>query len=148
MAPLNGAIFEHYGNDGSVDSIAPPATPSDNTNWLFKAFALFNGSAQNPFASIEEYLAATQITWKVSTTVALSTNLLTGNSTLPGIGTTGQIVTPPGPIPAIPVGNSNFNWLDMGYSGTQRGSAFTTSHEYKLSGPRGWNPTVYQATTT
>lgn len=134
--PLNGAIFEHYANDGSVDSIAPPATPADNTNWLFKAFALFNNDgSQNPFASIEEFLAATEVTWRASTTIIAVENFS-------GMETAGKIAIPQGPIPAVPQDGA-YNWLDMGVNGVQRGSAFAINHEWRLSGPRGWNSTIY-----
>lgn len=36
------------------------------------------------------------------------------------------------------------NWLYIGYNTSQRGSAFTTTHQWMLSGVGGWNPMVYK----
>jgi len=36
------------------------------------------------------------------------------------------------------------NWLYMGFDYTQRGSAFTETHRWLLSGVGGWNPLVYR----
>ena len=123
--------------------VSPPvyytaASPATSNDWcLFDVFDLFNSDgSQNIFASIEDFLACTEVTWRGTTTI------------LPvqgfgGMQTAGKIAIPQGPIPAVPVGNSNYNWLDMGCNGSQRGNAFTLSHEWRLSGPRGWNAVIY-----
>lgn len=52
----------------------------------------------------------------------------------------GKIDTPPGPCPSAP---SGMNWLYVGGSASRQGGLMVRRREWRLSGPRGWNSTIY-----
>ena len=119
-SPLNGAIFlDANGNE-----------TSDNTRGLFERFRIMNGAVKNPFAGLEEYLTISGTTWTKSWTT----------SSRPGDTSAGIVKTPPGNPPSF---GSNHNWLEMPASYSKRGRAYACQQVWLLSGPAGWNATLY-----
>jgi hypothetical protein len=89
----------------------------------------------NPFANVDSYLEATA-TYTISKTfpyrgVDLSLSRI------------GKIAssTPFGALPST--GTDQRNWLYAGATMAQRGSSYTYSIKYLLSGPGGWNSEIY-----
>lgn len=127
--PLNGAIFF---NPKTGDYVNEGSPASSDAGYVFFAFAAtLSDGTKNPFAKIEQYLDPSQMTWRATTYVPAGQT---------AIGRVGHIAPPQGPAPQLP---SPMNWLDMGLSSTQRGSAFQLVQEWRASGPRGWNGIVY-----
>jgi hypothetical protein len=137
--PLNGALFVDDGNK---------LTGNDFVG-TFAGFTIMVQTGpttyvNNPFAGIESYLDASAITWRESYV----------SRTLPSddyhLGLVYDNV--PGPAIAFP----GRNWLYMGYQMRERGLRFKTggvittqrtvfeiTREWRLSGRRGWNTTIY-----
>lgn len=120
--PLNGAYF--------IDPETGKLSTDDATG-MFDHFKGLIGGTLNPFAGITSYLNLCNVTWRER---YVTTTRPTNMSTI------GYIDTPHGPYPSLP---GNANWLNMGTSYEQRGSAFFVTNEWKGSGPRGWNSTIY-----
>lgn len=117
--PLNGAIF--------VDPKTHLVTTNDAAGKSeFRGFAPYISGSLNAFAGIESYLAS-QVTIR-ETWIA--------TSRLSGINN-GKINTPPIAI-AI-----TGNWLQTGASFQQRGDVYQNTLEWRASGPRQWNATIY-----
>jgi hypothetical protein len=132
MAPLNGAMFENQATkiwvfDGSTD------TAADNNGYLFRGFMVTDPDTGllNSYAKIEHYLEASQLTWRRTTARRTSAT---------SIAAVGKIGTPKGPAPSLPAGR---NWLYMGLTQTQRGNVYSVVEEWRASGRRGWNTTIY-----
>lgn len=118
--PLNGAIF--LDQEGEI-------TTDDSIGQFAYFQHVLNGS-QNPFAGIESYLAADQIVWREK------------YYTTGGIFQTqrvGYISSPSGPVPSVP----GPNWLLTGVTYERRGNVFFICNEWRNSGRRGWNTTIY-----
>lgn len=134
-APLHGAQF--------VD--ASGALTTNDALGTFAGFLTVVGGVVNPFAGVEAYLDASAITWRqryVSRTPP---------SDLENVH---RIVSPPGPVPNF----SGRNWLYVGCSAQQRGARsmqqaniggnniiYDITRDFRLSGRRGWNATIYAA---
>lgn len=54
----------------------------------------------------------------------------------------GKIASPPGPVPSAGGGRT---WLYSGASMQLRGNVYVSRREWRLSGMRGWNTTIYGA---
>lgn len=139
-SPLNGAMF--------TDTTG--ALTTDNTAGIFAGFrnVLVDGGGPylNPFSGVEAF-------------VDISSNYYTESYVareLPDDETTwGTIVTPPGPASQIRLAGANRNWLYLGYSFRERGRRWDDSpsatqfivyeifRRWRLSGPKGWNATIY-----
>ena len=128
-APLNGATFRSISTGLIVTSAKPAAAMGD---YVFDSFSVYSAGTLNPFAKMERYLEPGQVTWR-KTWHAIATP-----ATLAGIG---KIATAPeGPAPTL---EDDATWLDMGITSNQRGLAYSLIHEWRGSGRRGWNTTVY-----
>ncbi len=131
--PINGSMWEHQGTrvwtwDGADNN------PGDNNGWQFKGFLVLNADGSlNDFAKIETYLSTTNMTWRKTWNV---------RATINSIRNAGKIDSPPGGPPDIDNGG-DINWLNMGVTQTRRGSAYQLTQEWRASGRRGWNETVY-----
>jgi hypothetical protein len=136
-APLHGATFR-FVKTGWITDGATPAT--EDTGAVFDSFTLMkvgnddegnlvSDGGKNPFASIKSYFNPSKVTWR-KTWVSTS-NPKNNNSA-------GKRQTPPGDPPSI-----QGNWLNMGFSSTQRGQVFMISEEWLASGPQGWNSVIY-----
>lgn len=138
-APSNGAVF-FSPSTGIYVSVAQGNLPASNSGFVFDHFDLFNSDgSQNTFSKIDSYLSAFNMTYKVTQVT---------NTPVADISKCGYIDTPlsfsSGGIEIAPPSlDSPRNWLNMGISQTQRGSAFLTVTEWRASGPRGWNTTIY-----
>lgn len=130
MEPLNGAMFEHQ--DTKIKTWKGKNTPTSNDGYLFAGFLVMgNDGKLNPFAKIEHYLEASNMTWKATWNFRISTIQ---------IGNVGGVDSPRGPCPALKNGR---NWLNMGVTMTTRGSAYQSTEEWRASGRRGWNDYIY-----
>ena len=120
-SPKNGAIFrDASGNETSDADVA-----------VFDRFKISVGGVKNPFAGLEEYLTIAGTTWTKSWTT----------SSRPG-GSRGAVIVenPPGNPPSF---GSSHNWLEMPPSYSKRGRAYACQQVWMLSGPAGWNTTIY-----
>jgi hypothetical protein len=124
-APLNGAIF--------VDESTGRIT-SDEAHAVFSKFQTTIGGVRNPFAGISAYLDFSNSIWR-------KTQMLPTNPA--DLTTLGKIATPDGPVPALDTGQ---DWLFTGMSYVQRGLVFSVKWEWRASGRRGWNETIYGVT--
>jgi hypothetical protein len=121
--PLNGAYF--------ID----PATggrSTDNSSGEFSHFTttLCDGTL-NTFAGISAYFSADQITWR-------ERYVTTGR---PSDATSvGHIQNPAGPYPTPPSGG---NWLYASLNYEQRGLCYFVTKEWRASGRRQWNSSIY-----
>lgn len=118
--PLNGAIF--LDPDGEVTS--------DDSLGQFAYFSHTAGGIQNAFAGIDSYLAADQIVWREKY-YSLARPVITQQ--------VGYIMPPAGPVPSV----SGPNWLFTGCTYEQRGNVYFVCNEWRNSGRRGWNQTIY-----
>jgi len=132
--PLNGAVFVRIDNE-SITTIDGPKFDGDQL-YRFKEFqTILSDSSLNPFAGILKYLDGTQLSWRVTNTVPLGSQ---------NLGKLGTIQVPIGPIPTVMGADDEpRNWLYIGASSEQRGSAFQTMREWRLSGRRGWFDEIY-----
>lgn len=132
-APINGAIFRYAGGGSPQPNADADHVAASNDGYVFDSFQIFTpgGKTLSKFAKQEVYLAPFNQTFRK-----------TYNTTNPTVDTsmTGYIDVPDGPAPDL--GGSR-NWLNMGYTITQRGLATQVIVEWRASGPRGWNPTIY-----
>lgn len=132
-APLNGCVFRLAigENAGALTNGKAPA--ETDTGYVFDHFLLIGADGKrNPYAKVESYMNATKITWRKTW---VSTANPKDNKKA------GYIDTPPGTPPSIEPGN----WLNMGFSSTQRGKVFMISESWMSSGPLGWLKPVYTA---
>lgn len=90
---------------------------------------------QKKLKGIVSYLSP-GVTWKQTITKAVSQ--LSGEQ----LNKVGDIDTPAGPVPQIAAGR---NWLRGGTTQSIRGSAIQITHTWRLSGRRGWDPQLYDA---
>lgn len=134
--PKNGAVFEYQG-DGTrrrwFDG-AKGIKPTSNAGWVFVGFNHFvtaNATTMNPYAGVSSFLEP-QMTWR---------KMWNRKYTSDDVSDVGTIQTPPGNPPRLPAGA---NWLYMGLSATRRGGAQSMTQEWRSSGRRGWNPTLYK----
>jgi hypothetical protein len=123
-APLNGAIFVDEGT-GLITS--------DDAHAVFSKFVSTIAGDRNPFAGITSYLDFSNSIWR-------KTEMLATNPT--DLTLLGDIATPAGPAPALDTGQ---NWLFIGMSYIQRGLVYSVKWEWRASGRRGWNETIYGA---
>lgn len=133
ISPLHGAIFEKNIAGAITTARAgkkPPET--SNNDYAFKEFSIIleGTSTQNPFGGVSAYLDA-QMTWKKT---------YNGRVHPSNISAAGTIERPDGPAPAL--GGAR-NWLNMGTTSSQRGSAVSISQEWRSSGRHGWNKLIY-----
>ena len=116
------------------------ATPANGAQFdpetgEFKGFFKYpvSGAMENEaWIGVTDFLAP-GVVWRSITRGGSSAGLLTG---------IGKVGTPEGPCPAAP-GSST--WLYMGGSMSTQGGVTTVRKEWRLSGPRGWNTTIYGA---
>lgn len=95
------------------------------------AFLGFVGAGANPeWVGVRSYLAPGMI-WR-KTYVA--------SSTPPSVSTLGLIDTPEGSPPSVESGRT---WMFSGLSFEQKGLVYQVRKEWRLSGRRGWNTTLY-----
>lgn len=100
----------------------------DNAVW--DAEGIFKGFKKgSDLEGIMKYLAP-GAEWVMTRTSRI------GAPTISGVG---KISSPPG-APAAP---ATYNWLDVGGTMEQRGSVYVVTHVWRLSGPGGWNRTIY-----
>lgn len=118
--PMHGAVF--LGPDGQPTS--------DDAVGQFAYFTHIADGSDNPFAGIESYLAADQVTWRERYVSASA----------PGGATPGKISSPPGGYGGLP---SAVNWILVSRSFEQRGLSFFVTNEWRAGGRRGWNTTIY-----
>ena len=120
--PLNGAIF----TDPQTGEIT-----DDDSIGVFTRFSSWLGSQVNPYAGIESFLDFSQACWRVRYyTTARPVD----------IGSLGKIVYPEGPAPGLGGGR---NWLYQGLNYEQRGVVYGVTKEWKASGYRAWDSTIY-----
>lgn len=119
-APKNGAIFRNQNGD----------VTTDNASGRFDGFALtISGGGQNPFAGCERFIAASQTTYTKSWT----------SKARPAGGKISIDSSPPG----APSYGGSSNWLKLPVSWQKRGGAYSNRQVWLLSGPQGWNSTIY-----
>jgi hypothetical protein len=120
-APLHGAIF--LDSEGSI-------TEDDSLGVFDKFITTIDGDL-NPFAGLESYLDFSNAIWR-----------RTVLQTFPPVDLyqLGYIDYPDGPFPALYAGQ---NWLFVGESYIQRGLVYSVKTEWRASGRRGWNSTIY-----
>jgi hypothetical protein len=121
-APLHSAIFLNP-NTGKITS--------NDAIGVFDRFAARWAGGPNPFAGIESFLDFSQAIWRVRQYVTYRPSDITY---------VGKISWPEGPAPAL--GGSR-NWLLQSINYEQRGLVYGLTKEWKASGPRGWNSTIY-----
>lgn len=103
-----------------------------DTDGVFVGFAgpFADNTEEDTWRGITSYLAPGAI-WRKSYTT----------STRPAdLGSVGKIDVPEGSAPAVPTG---YNWLYLGVTWEQRGRTYSVRKEWRLSGRRGWNATIY-----
>lgn len=120
--PLNGARF--------IDPTTGDITKDDKLGVFDRFVAIVNGE-RNPFAPIESYLDASEITFREQYTSRARPSSLNG---------VGEIGTPPG---AAPNPSRGRNWLYIGLTYSQHGRVFSVTREWRLSARGGWNQTIY-----
>jgi hypothetical protein len=103
--------------------IGPDGLPSDDDS--IARFSYFNHSTN--LVGIESYLAADQMTWRERYVINVQ----------PTPGNVGHIDAPAGPAP------SATNWLKISCNYEQRGLAYFVTNEWRASGRRAWNPSIY-----
>lgn len=130
--PKNGAMFRNLRNPNSIATAASKATT--NSGWVFIGFEISadRGSTKNPFYGIERYLDVGNITWR---------ERRHGRRGTRAISEAGTVQNPRGPAPNLP---ARRNWMNMGTTSTDEGSATSFSTEWRASGPNGWNKTIYR----
>ena len=116
--PKNGAIF--------LD--ANGVRSSDNSAGLFSRFLL-----TSKYRGVQEYYTANNSVWTKSWTQTIAPH-----SASKGISVTKN---PPGPAPAF---GGNHNWLVLPTFYTKRGRVYDCRQTFLLSGPRGWDTTIYK----
>lgn len=121
--PQNGAVFvDGAGNETEDDAVGS-----------FDRFKLVEAGVQNPLAGVREFLTANNTTWTKSWTQRTKPS---------GASKPVQIGSPAGSPPSFAAG---FNWLELPVAFTKRGSAYDCRQTWLLSGPKGWNTTIYGA---
>jgi hypothetical protein len=140
-ATLRGAVM--YPSDDDE-------TPEEPEKKVGPVVGVFDKFVGNSLSGVTSYLAPSNTVWRESWT----------SITPPAEYTSivGQIATPRGPYPNY---GGQFNWLYVGLSYEIRGSwteeeqrngsskmklkhIFSCSRDWRLSGPRGWHPSLYR----
>jgi hypothetical protein len=121
-APLHGAIFVDEGT-GRITS--------DNAHAVFSRFQSVISGDRNEFAGISAYLDFSNAVWR-------KTQLQTFQPT--DMTLLGTIQFPAGPAPGLGFGQ---NWVYAGLTFIQRGLVYAVKQEWRASGRRGWNTTIY-----
>jgi hypothetical protein len=103
------------------------------------AFNGFTGGPEHPFANDAEEDAWRGVVSYLSPGAVWRKNYTT-NVRPTDIGSLGKLDTPEGSPPAVPEG---MNWLYVGLTWEQRGLVYQVRKEWRLSGRRGWNATIY-----
>lgn len=119
-SPKNGAVF--LDPDGDIST--------DDAIGRFAYFSHMVGGTLNTFAGIDSYLAADQISFRQKFYATFRPNLTQQ---------VGFINFPQGPAPPV----SGPNWLLISCTYEQRGNIFFICNEWRNSGRRGWNTTIY-----
>jgi hypothetical protein len=116
--PKNGAIF--------LD--ANGIQTWDNARGVFSRFLL-----SSKYKGVQEYYTANNSVWTKSWTQTIA----------PGSASRGISVTtnPPGPSPSF---GGKHNWLVLPTFYTKRGRVYDCRQTFLLSGPRGWDSTIYK----
>lgn len=123
-APLNGAVFQRPDTGEEATAGSPAAADAAE----FYRFARFEYDSD--LVGIESFLDASTATFTESYTTKRRPSSLKGN-----VGT----IDRPDEAPSA----SGRDWLYMGMSYEERGDVFSVSRTWKLSGPGGWNTTIY-----
>jgi hypothetical protein len=125
-APINGAIFVDF-ETGQFST--------DPSRAIFDKFTIINPSTNqlNQFAGISTYFAPNQMVWR---------QRYYARDRPSDISRVGHVMTPEGPFPYIGGGYGQ-NWLYQGVTYEQRGVCFSVSREWRASGWRGWDYTIY-----
>ena len=92
-------------------------------------FLYFRKQAQKNFFGVSSYLNPSLVYRRAFST-----------ATTPSLTAVGRIVTPAGDFPSV---TSGATWLCLGISYQKKGNVFDVTHEFRASGPSGWNTYVY-----
>lgn len=130
-APKHGAVFRHVDAGDAFGTAYAGHVPGSNVGWVFKEFQVFDGEQLNDFAKGEIYLSATQVTWRKT---------YNSKAKISDLNKVGKIDSPDGSPPPL---KGDRNWLNMGVTSSKRGSCYQCVQEWRASGRRGWNKTVY-----
>lgn len=131
----NGATFDENGGfEGFLRRPAPPK--ADEAKLNASAAALREWYATHPvtntqWVGVRDYLSP-GATWT-------ETRVTSSKPSNGEISQLGRIDNPNGNAPTP----SGRNWLFSGLSFDQKAKTYTVRREWTLSGPRGWNPTLY-----
>lgn len=121
-APLNGAVFINV----KTKDVSTVITPTTNAGWRF-----YEWEYDSKYYGVERYLDAGNVTWRKTQNAYY---------TYTAISRAGTVETPEGPAPRL---NQNRNWLNMGTTITRKGAAVQMVTEWRASGRRPWNSTIY-----
>ena len=122
--------IETFYRDGSVNfkSIATTANGA-----VLGANGLFAGwRSSSAFVGITSYIRPHSI-WRMESFQKLS-------PTADDLNEVGYISTPSGPVPSVA---APYNWLLRTFDYQFQGAIYRYKKEWMLSGPRGWNTTIY-----
>ena len=118
--PLNGAIF--LDQEGEITT--------DDSLGQFAYFQHMFGGQLNIFAGIDSYLAADQVVWRQKYCATTPPNITYQ---------VGYINSPTG----LNVSVHGPNWLLTSSTFEQRGRVYFICNEWRNSGRRGWNQSIY-----
>jgi hypothetical protein len=122
-SPMNGAIFVDF-ETGQLSN--------DPTRAIFREFFPYlSDGTLNPFAGISAYLDFSQCVWRQR----YYTTAYPNDATY-----LGTIQYPAGGPPGL---RGSGNWIYAGLTFEQRGLVYGVTREWKASGFRGWNSTIY-----
>lgn len=150
---VDGTPDEIYGLDGSLcaepiethpyfDQFAPFSTnPTSGTGATFESDGAFkefvklpksNAAATNPaWIGVRDYLSAGVVWWETSVRMARPTDL-------------SQLGYIDDSVPGSPPSFTGRNWLFSDCRWEEKGKTFVIRKEWRLSGLRGWNQTLYK----
>ena len=128
--PKNGAIFVDENGEETAD----------DKKGLFGRFRILDDEGElNPFAGLENFLTMNNAVWtKTWVKRRAPDGSPTGTEDRPM-----NIVSKPPGGSAVPKFGGDYDWLEFPIGFSARGDVFECRQTWMLSGPRGWNDTIY-----